>query len=280
MSFKRITFLVYALFAYVLLQFFWWAYLIYKSNGADQKTFYMVLGEGAVFLCLLLGGFYFVLKHIGMMRAKQEMQDDFLLSVTHELKTPITSVRLAMQSLNTDLNKAQKQTLTEISIAQIDHMNRMVDNVLNSSKLSSNQYSIELQSININTLIDSVCKELDVLYEHVEVVKKGFNQTIIQADAFALRSIIYNLLENAYKYTADGKVLLHLSDKVLKVSNKSNQVIQTDKVFDKFHKTSINQKGLGLGLYLAKRFSDVMDFRLFAEQKTGLVTFTLSYTKP
>ena len=103
---KNPIFLIYILVIYVTLQFSWWLYLIfslynqiYTDTDKLTKKTWMLLGEGSVFFIILLIGVFVILKVFRRERELARQQENFVLSVTHELKTPIASVKLFLQTL-------------------------------------------------------------------------------------------------------------------------------------------------------------------------------------
>ena len=124
---KRPNILIYLLAFYVVLQFLWWGYqildlgaLVDSSDEQTSRRVFMILGEGFVFILILLAGFWQIQKAIKKEIELSQNQNNFMLSITHELKTPLTSIQLALQTLSSrrELNEPQKQDLIGKAIAE------------------------------------------------------------------------------------------------------------------------------------------------------------------
>ena len=110
--FKKPITIFYFLVLYALAELTWWGYLLIASNA---KRMPMILGEGSVFLIILLVGIYFFQRTIKKESEVHQQQQNFLLSVTHELKSPLAAIKLVLQTLvKRDLTKDNLFTLLEL----------------------------------------------------------------------------------------------------------------------------------------------------------------------
>ena len=138
---------LYFLGAYVIIQFVWWGYhliqlssFIPQDNGAQlSKRIGMVIGEGAVFLVILAFGIYRIKKSISKELAFQQQQHNFLLTVTHELKTPIAALKLYIQTLKKhNLPEDKKEHILSGALEENERLSLLIENILNATKAENN----------------------------------------------------------------------------------------------------------------------------------------------
>jgi signal transduction histidine kinase len=265
----RRTFVIfYALITYALAELVWWGYLLAKHMPADIG---MIMGEGSVFIFVFFVGAYSLHKSINKERKLQEQKKNFLLSVTHELKSPLASIKILLQTIQKrDLSKEQTMNFIGKALMDIERLDDMVENMLLASKIDNRSYSFPKDKFNLSVLVDSIVNRL-------QITKCEGTQQIIDAeiepkieitgDKFALTSVVTNLVENAIKYSGpcetvgvklfsrDGKVFLEVADHGIGISDH-----EKNRIFDKFYRVGSedtrNTKGTGLGLYIVKEVLD------------------------
>ncbi len=231
----------------------------------------MIMGEGMVFVIVFLFGAIYLHKSFNRERKLQEQKKNFLLSVTHELKSPLASIKLLLQTIQKrDLTKAQIQDFIGKSLLDIERLDDMVENMLLASKIENRSYSFPKASFSLSVLVDSIVNRL-------QITKCDGNQQIINAeiepkieitgDKFALTSVVTNLVENAIKYSKpceavevklfqkEGRVHLQVADHGIGINDE-----EKSRIFDKFYRVGSedtrNTKGTGLGLYIVKQVLD------------------------
>ena len=158
---KQTNFLFYLLSLYVLIQFSWWGYLLIFSSQEEavnmEKRTLMILGEGSVFLLLLLLGFWRIKKSINKEIAFSKNQNNFLLSITHELKTPIASIKLFLQTLQKGkISITKNKDLLEATIHENQRLENLINNILFASAMDSNKMKPHKQKINVATFLDKI----------------------------------------------------------------------------------------------------------------------------
>lgn len=265
---KRSLVIFYSLIIYAAAQLVWWGYQLVTLQ---HNKLGMILSEGSMFVIVLSFGAYYMHRSINRERKLQEQKKNFLLSVTHELKSPLASIKLLLQTiLKRDLTKAQIQDFIEKSLLDIERLDDMVENMLLASKIENRSYSFPKANFSLSVLVDSIVNRL-------QVTKCDGSQKIINAeiepkieftgDKFALTSVVTNLIENAIKYSGpcepvdvklfqkEGKIHLHVADHGIGISE-----AEKSRIFDKFYRVGSedtrNTKGTGLGLYIVKQVLD------------------------
>ncbi|AIN73743.1 HAMP domain-containing histidine kinase [Flavobacterium psychrophilum] len=212
-----------------------------------------------------------------------ELQRDFINNMTHEFKTPLSSILIAsnylkqQESIKTD-EKLEKYA--QIIINQSNKLNNHIEKILNIAKWDNIPMALEKQKLEIITIINQVIENIKLKYETVDIKIKSQSDTIfINADEFHFSNLVYNILENAIKY-ADQKpeiiihifatkthLLLQFIDNGTGISEKNIPF-----VFDKFYRitsqktTEVN--GFGLGLYYVKKVCILHQWKVFIKSNT------------
>jgi signal transduction histidine kinase len=251
---------------YIFLQLAWWGYLIVEHSPEKMG---MVVGEFSVFFLLLVLGMTRLRKAIHEESNLNKQQKNFLLSVTHELKSPLASIKLYLQTLQKrDLDKVQQSKFIRNSLVDIDRLDELVGNMLLATKLENKSYSFPKEKFNLSQETQTILDHMTRLYNdqfsfHIQIEP----DVEIMGDRLALNSAVNNLLENAIKYSVPGfPIAVNLERKqdkvVLTVADQGIGIADTDKkkIFQKFYRACNEEtratKGTGLGLYIVKQVMD------------------------
>ncbi|PST84558.1 two-component sensor histidine kinase [Pedobacter yulinensis] len=260
---KKSLLIFYVLLAYALMEMFWWGLVIVRLKP-DRMS--MLMGEGAVFLFLLCVGGYFIHKSIKKEDKMHEQQQNFLLSVTHELKSPLAAIKLSLQTIiKRDLDKQKQNELLGNSLKDIERLDDMVENMLLATRIENRSYSYPKEEFDLSELVLRITDRLQIHSCGCEqIIKTHIERGIpVFADKFALSSVVTNLVENAVKYSGPcAEVYVELTRKdghtVLKVADKGPGIPDNEKmlIFDKFYRVGNENvrktKGTGLGLFIVK----------------------------
>ncbi len=258
--FKKPITIFYFLVFYALAELTWWGYLLVDSNA---KRMNMILGEGAVFLIILIVGIYFFQRIIKKESAIHQQQQNFLLSVTHELKSPLASIKLVLQTLvKRDLTKEKRDEFIKSSIDDVGRLDDLVENMLLATRIENNSYSYPKEQFDFSELLNSIFDRAIITSENkrqfVNQIQAGL---AIHGDRFALGSLVNNLIENAIKYSDESSIinvqLNQIQDKLhLIISDQGVGIADhdLDKIFQKFYRAgnemTRKNKGTGLGLFI------------------------------
>jgi signal transduction histidine kinase len=267
---SNIPLLLLLLFTYILAQLGWWAFLItqltnvvYADNPKLDQRVWMVWGEGLVFALILFIGFIFTYKAYLKELYLARQQKNFLLSVTHELKTPVASLKLLIETLQArELNEEQKKIFLNNALSDTDRLNVLIENILQSAHMDSGNLPIHKTNVNVSNLI----------IDNLNVLKNSIGKNhrfqfdiapniFAEADQQALVSILINLVDNAVKYSPkDAEISVKLFSTSttfqLIVSDQGQGIKKEDrkKIFEKFiriqNEETRSTKGTGLGLYI------------------------------
>ena len=263
-----------ALLSYIVLQSIWWlrnTWNLYQEiYGGEvlQRKLYMLIGEGVVFLIILGLGFFVIYRAIKKEMALSSQQKNFLMAITHELKTPIASIKLLLQTISSrKLEQQQIQDLSKKAIDDADRLNQLVENILIATKIDERLYLLNKEEISLKELIENIIeknkngflKSMDIILRYPE----GTNALYINADVSGMISIVTNLLENASKYSEVGsEIKIDLAEEnnsiVLSISDAGEGIPDEEKenIFMKFYRigneNTRKKKGTGLGLFIVK----------------------------
>lgn len=264
----RTAVVLYVLSAYVILQFIWWGYHIIdltqevagKSDVVNNRVT-MILGEGAVFLLILIVGIWYVRRSIIKDIKLSERQSNFLLSVTHELKTPLASNKLYLQTIvKRDLEKEQREQLLIKAIEENDRLERMIDNILNASRLENKALQVTQETFELNTLAKSSIDRFIQLAPKAIFKLEMSEKTTIKGDRLLIETILNNLIENALKYAGHSAEISIFSENGrfgVKDNGPGVPIEDQTEIFKKFYRSGSEdtrtQKGTGLGLYIVSK---------------------------
>jgi len=192
-------------------------------------------------------------------------QNSFIDSVTHELRTPLASIKLCLQTIQrTELSLEQLTKLQKMMVDDVDRLSIFIDHVLVASRLQFGKRTYEVSEFVLEDMIKQVTARLSKHYKlkpgAVELDVSG--DIVLNTDAIAVETVINNLLDNAIKYSdtaidirvgverlSSGKVSLSIADRGIGIPNQSLK-----KVFDRFYRVpneAVNKRrGTGLGLFV------------------------------
>lgn len=301
---KRTILIFSILVGYVVMQFLWWEILLVRQSdenisnkqklaalsSSDDKIIrrdiaelehkknirmYMIVGEGSVFLLILLFGIQQVRKSALKETALNNQQKNFILSVSHELKTPIAAAKLQIQTLlKRELEKDQQKQLLQNALAETDRLHKLVENILLINQIENQNFALHRESTNLSSLILQITERYFPTELEKGIIKLYLEPSIkSDIDPVLFPSVIINLVENAVKYSFNeiaieislksvtGKPVLDIADQGCGISNQ-----EKEKIFNKFFRSGNEDtrktKGTGIGLYIVKLVCDLHQFKI------------------
>ena len=244
---------------------------VYYYAGFQPNSFFLLkrIALPIIFsICLIsitLLSFIILYMSLLSQRRLTDIKNEFIANITHELKTPISTVSVAIEAMrNFKVLDDPAKTTEYLDIAglELDRLSLLVDKVLRLSMFESQQVEIKIQSFNIHDLIAEVIKSMQLQFRKynatVELSAKGID-FMVNADRMHITSVLYNLLDNALKYSnGDPQINVSITDKnanvEIVVADKGVGIpeVYKHKIFDKFFRipngNQHNVKGYGLGL--------------------------------
>ncbi len=297
---------------YILLQSIWWMWLLLSkdrdifalqqqllSEGSiphlpvrlPKHTLMMVLGEGMVFLVLLLLALWVTFRTLRQELSLARQQRDFLMATSHELRTPIAALKLHLQTLQRqDLDAERRETLSRNARHDVERLHLMAERILLASRLEEHAVQPQLETVDLVRESLTLIEEARATYGRDHVIEAHLPDTLLlRTDAASFRSIVDNLLENACKYTPQGTLvrvgLMSMDHSIrLRVSDQGPGVTEADRqrIFDKFFRGGNEEtrttKGTGLGLFIVARLMKGLGGQLeFAPALPHGSTFTATF---
>lgn len=295
----RLRLLSYGVIVYLLMAFAWWTILLFtknrdafqakeeflklvvaaEGNVKSEEAFYqldryqelkrkyigqewMILGEAIVFVISLVIGVWLINRGYNKEVMAAQQRRNFLLSITHELKSPLASIRLVLETfLKRELPKAQMDKLSQTGIKETERLNTLVNDLLLSARLET-AYKPVPEDILLPDLIREIISKLEDKYPKATFrLKEQSAIGTYMGDRLGMTSVVLNLLENAVKYSNDppviearlsqsnGKIQLEVADQGIGIPDKEKK-----NIFEKFYRVGSEDtrktKGTGLGLYI------------------------------
>ena len=292
----RTLLIFYLLAIYVILQFSWWAYYLVnlhkeilelKLSLADSnelreslqttyhKKVWMILGEGSVFIFFLLVGIWKVQSNLRKEGRLVRLQHNFLLSVTHEIKTPIASIRLLLETISKrKMEEEQRNKILQSSLEETDRLDALSDKILLATRIESKGEGFFSEEIDFSEFIRKLAEDLSSTIGSRHKLNLSIDNGIfLSGDVQALRSIFVNLFENACKYAPrETEIRVELkkdqNHAVLTIQDEGPGIAPEDekRIFEKFFRSgdenTRTSKGTGLGLYIVKELTEQMNASL------------------
>ena len=227
-----------------------------------NKQELMILGEAIVFIITLVLGVYLVNRSYRREVESARQQRNFLLSITHELKSPLAGIRLSLETIKKRaLPDPTRVQLSNNALKETTRLTSLVEDLLLSAKLDT-QYVPNLEPIDLGILASEWINRLKLKYPGVnfQLILEGEELTIL-GDQYGISSVFSNLLENAVKYLGTGTdvglgvfergkdVLVQVKDNGLGIPNSEKKKVLT-KFYRVGNEDTRQTKGTGLGLYI------------------------------
>lgn len=267
------------------------AYLmIYFPNEKQYLLFKMwfMLLISIILIIIIMGVFSYSIIIIIHQKRLSEMKNDFINNMTHEFKTPISTITLACEALN-DVEIKQTKELMHNYITIINEENsrlgKMAEKILQTAVLDKGQLKLKYEEVDIHRIIDDIVKNMDIVIKNKNGVLEKLllaSNSIIFADKIHITNVIYNLIDNAIKYSPNTpKILIKTenSNQGIAINIKDNGIgiskANQKKIFEKLYRVSTGNKhdvkGFGLGLSYVKIITELHsgNISVFSELKKG-----------
>lgn len=223
------------------------------------------IGEGSIFLLFILAGAVFIFKATRKQFVLSQQQQNFMMAVTHELKTPIAVTRLNIETLQKrKLEEAQQQKIINNTLYEVNRLNELTNNILVASQLESGAYYLNKQELNLSDIAKESINDFIQRHADRKIEFLIDDAVFIEAEKMLIQLLINNLLDNAVKYSSKetpvifqlkrekSMVKIIVADEGIGISDEEKK-----KVFDKFYRVGSEStrttKGTGLGLYLCRK---------------------------
>jgi K+-sensing histidine kinase KdpD len=225
------------------------------------------IGEGVTILLLFLLGAIYVYRSLMKQLRYADQQQNFMMAVTHELKTPIAISHLNIETLlKRELDTAQQLKLLEATLKETKRLDDLSTNILLTSQLDMGKYEVDKQLVNLSELVRQTIKSFQERYPTRVCNTMVEDAMEIQGEPLLIQLLINNLMDNANKYAPMTEpIYIHLQESqntvqlILKDQGPGITGADKNKVFEKFYRlgseSTRTTKGSGLGLYLCKKIA-------------------------
>jgi two-component system sensor histidine kinase CiaH len=239
-----------------------------RIENIRKRNIAKYIGEGGTFLILILIGAVYLYRSVRRQFQWHRQQQNFVMAITHELKTPISVSRLNLETLQRyKLDEQKKEKLLNMTLQETLRLDNLINNILISSQLDGHMYNVAKEELNLSDLVQDVAHQFTSRYT-VRKLNQDIQEDIdVNADPLLLKLLVSNLLENANKYSPREKSINlklheHNSTIMLEVADEGPGIPDEEKknIFKKFYRVGNEQtrktKGTGLGLYLCKKIAE------------------------
>jgi signal transduction histidine kinase len=259
-----------------------------KNEGIiDQAVFRrkIIYGLGLfLFLGTMVLGLYLLIQDVNREKRTNKLRADFVSNITHELKTPLTSINMFAEALNMgkDTLDSKQTKYLNIIVKESEKLKRLINNILEFSRKENDKLSYKLEKSNLTEIVKSTLKEMDYFLE----INKFKVELDIENNIFAnvygegLKQALSNLISNAVKYSTNNKklnvrlfksaseILIEVEDFGIGIPEEKH-----DLIFEKFYRIDSdknkNVSGTGLGLTVTKAIIEEQYGKLLVESKLG-----------
>lgn len=239
-------------------------YLEKITEEKNRKTA-QYIGEGGTFLLLILAGAFFVFRGLRTQFRQSRQHQDFIMAITHELKTPIAITKLNLETLQKHhLPEEKRQRLLNNTIQETNRLNNLCNNMLLASQMEAGRYQVTQERINLSDLVENCVKDhVDRFPERI-VIEDIEQDVYVIGDILMLELAVNNILDNAIKYSEKNTTIMlevRLENEIVKVritdEGKGIAAEEKKNIFMKFYRgdslLAKKAKGTGIGLYLTKK---------------------------
>ena len=238
-----------------------------EIQAESQRKTAQYIGEGSTFLLLILVGALFVYREVRRQIKLQLQQQNFMMAVTHELKTPIAVTKLNLETLlKHRLDEQKQQRMIQAALQETGRLDTLANNILIASQLEGGDYVRTKEELDLSTLVQRIVQDLRHRYpdrKWLDVIQPECN---LLGDPLLLQMLVSNLAENAIKYSPrEGSITITLKrdrghiQLVVKDEGAGIPDEEKKKIFDKFYRTGQEKtrstQGTGLGLYLCRKIA-------------------------
>ena len=240
---------------------------LYKIDNDSKRNTEKYIAEGVTFLILILIGAFFVYRSVRKQFRVQHQQQNFMMAITHELKTPISVAMLNLETLQKYQLDAEKQKkLIRMTLQETSRLDTLINNILVSSQLEGGGYVFSKEELDFSSLFKDCIRDAKTRYPERNFIEDIEPEIEIAGDPLLLQLLISNLIENAVKYSPKEKpIICKLNrpgkDVLMNIIDEGIGIADTEKtkIFEKFYRTGNEStrktQGTGLGLYLCRKIA-------------------------
>ena len=255
-----------------------------KKQVWDSLRF--VIAGSILFMIIILAAFYVTVKTLLNQKKLSEIKSDFINNMTHEFKTPLATISLAIDAIRTDKVQLQKEKMDYFSgiiKEENKRMNKHVETILQAALMEKQELQLNFQDLHVHSVIEKVLDNFDLQLKEKNVqIKLSLNATNdnVNADEVHFTNLISNLIDNAVKYSKENPVInirTSSSKKLINIAIEDNGIGMSKesvkRIFEKFYRAHTgnvhNVKGFGLGMSYVKTVIDAHKGKIKVDSTLG-----------
>lgn len=261
-----------------------------KIYSERDRMITAYVSEGLVFLFVILIGAVFLYSSVMRQIRIQKQQQNFMMAITHELKTPISIARLNIETLQKhNLDETKREKILKSSLQEINRLNTLTGNILVAAQLEGGSYLFNKENLDFSVIVNECCQDFksrSPIRPWDIVLEPGL---FISGDPLLMKILVNNLIDNAVKYSPPespiGVLLKRHADRgVLELRDEGGGIPKKEykRIFQKFYRLGNEDtrtaQGTGLGLYLCRKITKdhKMDLLVSDNQPRGTI-FTIRF---
>jgi len=266
----------------------------HEKNIIWQSMTWLIIGA-VIFTIVIVCAFFITVRALIKQKKLSEIKSDFINNMTHEFKTPLATISLAVDALKNEKvinNREKMDYFTGIIKEENKRMNKQVETILQAALLDRQEVQLNLQKLHAHELITSSLNNINLQVEEKKgrlEVNLAATKDLLMADDVHFTNLISNLLDNAVKYSKDNlqiKISTQAAGNIFKIKIEDNGIGMNketvSRIFEKFYRAHTgnlhNVKGFGLGLSYVKTMVEAHHGTIKAESVPGKgTTFFLSF---
>lgn len=268
---------------------------IYEDNNYIIKQLGSVIIASVIFTVIIISAFWLTVRTMFTQKKLSEIKSDFINNMTHELKTPLATISLAIDALTNEKVIHDTEKIRYYSGMIKDEnkrMNKQVEKILQAARIERQEVKLNLQTLNAHDIIRKVADNLELQIQEKMgslTLKLAATKHMVNADEVHFSNIIFNLLDNAIKYSKDSlkiEVETHQQGGMLAIKVRDNGIGMNKetqaRIFEKFYRAHTgnlhNVKGFGLGLSYVKAMVEAHGGKIKVDSTVNKgSTFTVSF---
>jgi two-component system, OmpR family, phosphate regulon sensor histidine kinase PhoR len=269
--------------------------VVHNFNGlVEGQTRFMIIG-GTFFTLMIIAAFYVTVNALLRQKKLSEIKNDFINNMTHEFKTPLATISLAVDALRNEKvvqDREKSAYFAGIIKEENRRMNKQVETILQASLLDRQDQQLNLRSLHAHQVIQEAMENFQLQLEGKggsSELQLNAKSDLIEADEVHFMNLITNLIDNAVKYSKDNlliKTTTHSTTKSLVIRIEDNGIGMSKetqrRIFEKFYRAHTgnlhNVKGFGLGLSYVKTIVEAQRGKIKVDSTIGKgTTFTLEF---
>ena len=269
--------------------------VVHDFKGLAQGEMNIMIPGAIFFTLMIIAAFYVTVNALLRQKKLSEIKNDFINNMTHEFKTPLATISLAVDALRNEKvvgDREKSGYFTGIIKEENRRMNKQVETILQASLLDRQEQQLNLRSLHAHLIIQEALENFQLQLEGKggrSELQMNAKNDLIEADEVHFMNLITNLIDNAVKYSKEGlliRITTHSTTKSLIIRIEDNGIGMSKetqrRIFEKFYRAHTgnlhNVKGFGLGLSYVKTIVDAHRGKIKVDSIIGKgTTFTLEF---